>query len=152
LTGESRKNRVYYAFRELGRAIRTLFLLRYVSDLPLRRQITETENKVEGYHRFTNWLRFGSHGVISHNAPEEHEKRIKYNDLVANALILQNVVDMTVLLRQLAAEGYIVNAETVAILSPFLNRHFKRFGEYFLNWGLQPDSLSQDSFALFDTS
>ncbi len=152
LNGESRKNRIYYAFRELGRAMRTLFLLRYISDLPLRRQITETENKVEGYHHFTNWLRFGSHGVISHNAPEEHEKRIKYNDLVASALILQNVVDITLLLRQLASEGYIVNPDTVAILSPFLNRHYKRFGEYVLNWEAPPESLSRESFKLFDTS
>ncbi len=53
---ESRKNRLYQAFRELGRVIRTLFLLRYISDLPLRRQISETENKIEAYHGL--WQRF----------------------------------------------------------------------------------------------
>lgn len=147
---ESRKNRLYQAFRELGRVIRTLFLLRYISDLPLRRQITETENKVEAYHRFTNWLRFGSHGIITHNAPEEHEKRVKYNDLVASALILQNVVDMSLILRQLPAEGYQVNPDTLAILSPFLFRHFKRFGEYYLNWELPPESLNNELFKIFD--
>lgn len=152
---ESRKNRLYQAFRELGRVIRTLFLLRYISDLPLRRTISETENKVEAYHHFTAWLRFGSHGVITHNAPEEHEKRIKYNDLVASALILQNVVDMTVNLRQLATEGHAVNPDTLAILSPFLFRHFKRFGEYYLNWELPPESLNSESFnilSVLDTS
>src|SRR5258708_7096652 len=97
--------------------------------VPSVRQISQTENKVEGDPQFTNWLRFGSHGVISHHAPEEHEQRIQYNDLVASALILQNVVDRTVLLRQLAAEGDLVNAQSVATLSPFLNRHDKRFGE-----------------------
>jgi len=133
---ESRRNRLYQAFRELGRVIRTLFLLRYISDLSLRRQITDTENKVEAYHHFTAWLRFGSHGIITHNAPDEHEKRIKYNDLVASAQILPNVVDMSLILRQLAAEGYQVNPDTLATLSPFLFRHFKRFGEYYLNWEL----------------
>ncbi len=147
---ESRRNRLYQAFRELGRVIRTLFLLGYISDLPLRRQITETENKVEAYHRFTAWLRFGSHGIITHNAPDEHEKRIKYNDLVASALILQNVVDMSLILRQLAAEGYSVNSDTVATFSPFLFRHFKRFGEYYLNWELPPEALNRDSFKIFD--
>ena len=36
----SHKNRLYQAFRELGRVVRTVFLLRYISDLNLREQIT----------------------------------------------------------------------------------------------------------------
>nr|WP_255435175.1 Tn3 family transposase [Rhodoferax sp. BLA1] len=32
----SRKNKLYFAFRELGRAIRTVFLLNYINDLELR--------------------------------------------------------------------------------------------------------------------
>ncbi|MDP2427584.1 MAG: Tn3 family transposase, partial [Methylobacter sp.] len=28
----SRKNKLYFAFRELGRVVRTLFLLEYISD------------------------------------------------------------------------------------------------------------------------
>ena len=150
LGSDSRKNHLYQAFRELGRVIRAIFLLRYISDLPLRRQITETENKVEAYHHFTNWLRFGSHGVITHNAPDEHEKRIKYNDLVASALILQNVVDMSFHLRQLAVEGYQVNPDTLATLSPFLFGHFKRFGEYYVDWNTPPDALNSESFRIFD--
>jgi TnpA family transposase len=52
----SRKNRLYQAFRELGRVVRTVFLLRYISDRPLRGQITATTNKVEAYNGFTKWL------------------------------------------------------------------------------------------------
>jgi TnpA family transposase len=48
----SRKNHLYQAFQELGRGIRTLFLLRYISDVPMRRQILTTTNKVEAYHDF----------------------------------------------------------------------------------------------------
>lgn len=40
LGSASRKNRLYHAFKELGAAVRTLFLLRYISDLQLREQIT----------------------------------------------------------------------------------------------------------------
>ena len=49
---ESRKNRLYQAFRELGRVIRTIFLLRYISDIPLREQITKTTNIAERYNQF----------------------------------------------------------------------------------------------------
>lgn len=43
----------------------------------------------------------GGDGVIAENDPEEQEKRIKYNDLVANAVIFQNVIDITLILRDL---------------------------------------------------
>ena len=48
----SRKNRLYQAFRELGRVVRTMFLLQYISDMGLRRQITSCTNIVEAYKRF----------------------------------------------------------------------------------------------------
>ncbi|MGW6202447.1 Tn3 family transposase [Streptomyces sp. NPDC055089] len=35
----SRKNATYTAFREVGRVIRTVQLLRYLSDAPLRRRV-----------------------------------------------------------------------------------------------------------------
>jgi TnpA family transposase len=35
----SRKNRLYQAFRELGRVVRTAFLLQYLSDAELRQTI-----------------------------------------------------------------------------------------------------------------
>jgi hypothetical protein len=56
--------------------------------------------------------------VIPATTPDEQEKRIKYTDLVANALILQNVVDTTQILRDLASEGYTLSREAVVALSP----------------------------------
>ena len=48
---ESRKNNVYKAFRELGRVIRTITLLRFVSEPELREEITAATNKVEALQR-----------------------------------------------------------------------------------------------------
>ncbi|WP_144488603.1 Tn3 family transposase, partial [Bacillus sp. ABP14] len=45
LRSDSKKNRLYQAFRELGRVIRTIFLLKYISDMKLREQITASTNK-----------------------------------------------------------------------------------------------------------
>jgi TnpA family transposase len=140
LGNHSRKNRLYRAFRELGRVVRTVFLLRYISDEALRRQIAATTNKVENYHGFTGWLTFGG-DVIAHNDPVEQEKRIKYKDVVANALILQNVIDMTAILRQLLREGYVVNRDTLSKLSPYLTEHVRRFGDYVLDLDIEPGLL-----------
>ncbi len=139
----SRKNRLYKAFRELGRVIRTIFLLEYISDLELRQQITAATNKVEAYNGFSKWLFFGGDKIITTNDREEMEKRIKYNDLVSNAVIFHNVVELTNILQQLQKEAYLIDKKDVASLSPYLTSHVKRFGDYLLNLAEVPPSLEQ---------
>ncbi|MCD0252337.1 transposase, partial [Xanthomonas campestris] len=55
----SRKNRLYQAFKALGSAVRTLFLLQYISNRELREQITASTNKVEAYNGFAKYFFFG---------------------------------------------------------------------------------------------
>ncbi|NER31505.1 MAG: Tn3 family transposase [Symploca sp. SIO1C4] len=126
----SRKNRLYQAFRALGMVIRTLYLLRFISDRSLRREVTACTNIVEDYHRFLNWLFFGKDGVITENDPVEQEKRLKYLDLVASAVILQNTVDLTRAIQTLSAEGFKINRTMLATLSPYITRNLKRYGDY----------------------
>lgn len=73
---------------------------------------------------------------------DTYEKRVKYTDLLANALILHNVVDMSVALERLAARGYPVTPETVSALSPYTTRNWKRFGEYEINVAAVPPPLT----------
>ena len=126
---ESRKNNVYKAFRELGRAIRTITLLRFISEPELREQITAATNKAESYNAFSGWLAFGSE-VIERNDPAEQEKMIKFNSLLANCAIFHTTLDMTVVIRQLIAEGWIVDLDDLASTSPYITERVKRFGEY----------------------
>ncbi len=56
----SRKNKLYFAFRELGRVIRTTFLLDYIGDEDLRRIIQAAQNKCEGFNNFAQWAYFGA--------------------------------------------------------------------------------------------
>ncbi len=126
----SRKNRLYQAFRELGRVIRTVFLLKFISDPEMREGITAVQNKVEAYNGFAQWVFFGGEGIIAQNDPEEQEKAVKYNDLVATAVAIQNVVDMSVALKALIEDAFPVTREDVAGLSPYITRKIKRFGDY----------------------
>ena len=128
--------------------MRTIFLLQYLADRELRQQITEMTNKVESYNGFAQWIFFGGEGILAENDPEEQEKLIKYNDLVANALIFQNVVEVSRILHELMAEGYPVKREDVAALSPYLTRHIKRFGGYFIDLSVLPQPLSDIKFEL----
>ena len=108
----SRKNRLYQAFQELGRVIRTAFLLRYLHEAELRRTIQAATNKSEAFNAFVQWLFFGGERLIAENDRDRQRKLIKYNHLVANCLIFHNVQAQTRVLHQLADEGHA--RETVA--------------------------------------
>jgi TnpA family transposase len=139
----SRKNKLYQAFRELGRVIRTIFLLKFISDQKLRQQITDTTNKVEAYNGFSKWFFFGGEMVIASNDPEQQEKIIKYGDLIANAVIFRNVVDLSDVLLQLKKEGFFWEPEDLAALSPYLTSHIKRFGDYLIDLDNIPAALEE---------
>jgi TnpA family transposase len=49
----SKKNRLYQAFQELGKVVRTMFLLEYISSPKMRTEITAVTNIVEKYHVYT---------------------------------------------------------------------------------------------------
>jgi hypothetical protein len=66
--------------------------------------------------------------------PVEQAKRIKYRDVVAHAVRLHNVVDMTNVLRALQQEGIGVTPAMVSRLSPYLTEHLKRLGNIFWIW------------------
>src|SRR5699024_5639181 len=139
----SRKNRLYQAFQELGRAVRTVFLLEYITNIDLRRYITATTNIAEAYNGFAKWLFFGEEGIITDNDTEQQKKAIKYNDLIANAVIFQNVADITTILRSLSQEGYDIKDTDIADLSPYLRRHIKRFGDYVIDLESPPEPLNE---------
>ena len=129
----SRKNRLYQAFRELGRVVRTGFLLRFLSEADLRRVIQSAMNKNESFNHFVQWLLFGGGGEIAENDRERQRKIIKYNHLVANCLIFYNVQAQTRILHELAAEGIEFDPEVLSFLSPYITAHVNRFGRYTLD-------------------
>jgi len=111
LRSNSRKNRIYKVFREVGGSVRTVALLRYLADPQLRGRITAATNKVESYNGFSHWLAFGNNGVLADNDPDEQEKLIKMNTLLANLVIFHNALDIMDVVRKLVAEGWLITAD-----------------------------------------
>lgn len=126
----SRKNKLYFAFKELGRVIRTLFLLRYIDDVEVRKTIQAATNKSEEFNNFTKWAFFGGQGIIAENVLHEQQKIVGYNHLVANLVILHNVEQMSRVLAELRDEGVEISPEVLAGLSPYRTAHINRFGDY----------------------
>ena len=140
----SRKNKLYKAFQALGCAVRTEFLLQYINSVDLRAMIQSATNKTESFHSLVQWLSFGGDNIIATNIREEQRKFLKYNHLVANCLIFQNVFEVSRILHELVQEGYKVDPAAVAGLSPYLRRHINRFGRYSLDVNRTPQKLNYE--------
>ena len=140
----SRKNKLYHAFQELGRVIRTHFLLYYLGDAELRSTIQAATNKSEAFNAFCKWAFFGGEGVITYNRRAEQRKCIKFNHLVANCLIFYNVHAISEVLDQLNQEGAELDEQAVGALSPYIRQHINRFGEYQLDVTQPPPALNYD--------
>lgn len=139
----SRKNKLYFAFKELGKVVRIMFLLKYVGDVELRRLIHAETNKSEQFNGFAKKLFFGGEGEIAENLRHEQRKVIKYNHLIANMVILHNVVGMSRVLKQLQAEGAVINQEVLAGLAPYRLEHINRFGDYVLDFRRKVEALDE---------
>jgi TnpA family transposase len=129
----SRKNRLYHAFCALGRVVRTGFLLQYLADPELRSTVQAAMNKNESWNEFLKWVAFGGEGVIAENDRLAQRKIIKYNHLLANCLLFYTVAAMSRALADLRAEGYPIDAEVAAALSPYVRTHYIRFGRFTLD-------------------
>ena len=123
----SRKNKLYFAFRELGRVVRTTFLLEYIGDEELRRIIQAAQNKCEGFNQFAQWVYFGA-DTITENVRDDQLKIIKYNHLIANLVIFHNCHSITQALKELETEGMKLTPELIAGFSPYRTSHLNRFG------------------------
>ena len=133
LSQKNQKNALYQAFRELGRVVRTEYLLQYINDVQLRQMVNAQTNKSESYNDFIKWIFFFNNGVIAENLQYAQEKIIKYSHLLSNMAILYNTNEMTRILEELKAQGHTIRSEDLAYLSPYRKEHINRAGYFYLD-------------------
>ncbi|MER6121314.1 Tn3 family transposase [Streptomyces sp. NPDC001795] len=86
------------------------------------------------------WIGFGNRDVIADNAPIEQEKAMKFNALLTNDLLTELVAEFPQV-SDLVAEGWEIDPEDLAQVSPYLTDHIKRFGEYSTHeLGIEPEA------------
>jgi TnpA family transposase len=56
----SRKNKLYFALRELGHVVRTMFLVRYVSEVELRKPFSRPRTRASGLTSSYNGYRLAA--------------------------------------------------------------------------------------------
>ena len=129
-------------FQELGKAVRTTFFLRFISDMDLRKTIQRETNKSEQYNNFSKWLFFANGGVIRTNDPLGQEKIVQTHHLLNDLVVLFNTHHMTKSLNTLRAEGFQINEEDLAHISPYAQYGINLIGGYQVDLKRKLDPLA----------
>lgn len=130
LQTSDRPTRLARALEELGRIIKTLYMLRYIDDAAYRRRILTQLNRGEGRHELARTIFHGKRGELRQRYREGQEDQLGALGLVVNAVILWNTIYMDAALAELRAESFDVRDEDVARLSPLSHGHLNVLGRY----------------------
>lgn len=126
------QNPVYKALSELGKAIKTIFLCRYLSSHALRQEINAGLNVVENWNGVNDFIFYGKNQILQSNNPAELELSM----LCLHLLQLSIVYINTLLLQQILVESNWLKKMTIddkRAITPLLYEHINPYGEFPLN-------------------
>jgi TnpA family transposase len=127
------QNILTQALQECGRVVKTISVLKYLTDKNKRRYIMIQLNKGEAIHSLREKLFFANQGVIRKHHLEDQAVQLDCLNLVTNMVITWNTVYMQAVIEQLKQEGYPVREEDIVHLSPARHEHINFYGNYFFN-------------------
>ena len=143
LINASPADRVSKALTALGRICKTIFILRYIADEPLRRMVQRQLNRGEARHALARWLFFANRGEFRTGDYEEIMNKASCLSLLSNAAVLWNTVQMARITQQLRDAGNDVTDDDLAHVWPLQRTRIIPNGTYFLNWPqAQPATMS----------
>ena len=128
-----RKNRpsgLAKALMNLGRIIKTLYLLNYIDDEDYRRHILSQLNKGESRHSLARTVYHGRRGEMYEKYREGQEDQLNALGLATNAIVLWNTVYMQAALDFLRSQGEVIKEEDEARLSPLGRKHINFLGHF----------------------
>lgn len=122
-----------YVLQAYGQLIKTIFILKYLLSMPLRRKINTQLIKGEQLHNLRLYLWFGGDGVVRRKQEEQQQKVVRSLNLITNIVLVWNTVYIQEVIKQLHQEGYQIDENDFEFISPAPFAHINRLGKYSFN-------------------
>ena len=133
LSNSSPSDRLSKAFTNLGRIIKTEYILRYLTDSKLRRTVQLQLNKGEYRHKLPRWIFFANQGEFSTGDYEEIMNKASCLSLVFNAILYWNTIKINGLLESFREQGEIIDDAALSHISLLPYKHVLPNGTYFID-------------------
>ena len=135
------KHPTYLALMELGRAIKTIFLCRYLGEETVRQEVNEGLNVVERWNGVNDFIFYGKGGEFASNRLETQELSVLSLHLLqiclvyVNTLMIQSVLDLKHWERKLTQTD-------LRAITPLIFSHVNPYGMFNLDLNERIEMLS----------
>ena len=122
----------YLAFLELGRAVKTIFLCRYLESEEVRREVQEGLNIIENWNGANDFIFYGKHGEFATNRLDQQELSALSLHLLQSCLVFIN----TLLIQRVLTEPeqfQRMQKEDLRGLTPLIYSHVTPYGMFRLD-------------------
>ena len=130
LAARGSTDRVAKAVMELGKLIKTIYILHYLSDDELRRKVQLQLNRGETRHYLARHIFFGNQGEFKTADYEEMMNIASCLSLLSNAVLLWNTPRIYSIVSELRSTGISVDDEDLKRVSPLMFKHLIVHGTY----------------------
>jgi TnpA family transposase len=128
----NRQHPTYKALLELGKAQKTIFLCGWLPDLLARQETDEGLKVVENFNAATEFVSYGSHGILATNDREDQEVKILALQLLLNCLMLINTILIQKILKENPFLSHLSTADLRG-LTPLFYGHINPYGLFYLD-------------------
>ena len=133
LTNSYPSDRLSKAFTNLGRIIKTEYILRYITDPELRRTVQLQLNKGEYRHKLPRRIFFADQGEFTTGDYEEIMNKASCLSLVSNAVLYWNTIKIDDIIKNMRKQGETIDDETLSHISLLPYKHILPNGTYFID-------------------